>query len=205
MMKSRINLYQEQFKPTVILISLNFSIVLWLLVLIGTLSAGFAVIHLQKSAEQRALLAAQAVSDKTAVLNLLLKGRDGKSQNPALLSELEQTQKQLGIKKVILEELANREEQKSRGFSALMVDLASNHQSDLWLTEINLDDSLISIKGGASDSTALPVWVSKLSAANYFVGKEFAAARLFRDENEQLQFILSSDINDAQQGGGNER
>ena len=204
-MKNRINLYQQKFKPKVELLSLNFSVMLWIVTLIVMLSAGYGAVNLQQKAEQQALLAAQSVSDKTAVLNVLIKGRDNKTQSPTLMKELEQSQKQLNIKKTIVTELANREEQKSRGFSALMVDLASNHQPDLWLTEISLDDAKIHIKGGASDSTALPVWVSNLSSAQYFVGKEFSTARLFRDENEQLQFVLSSEIAEAQQGVADER
>lgn len=200
-MKNRIDLYQPQFRPKVILLSLNFAFLLWFLALALIVVAGFSVAALKNRAQQDALLAAQQVKDKTALLDVLTKGRDNRKQNPALVSALEQTQKQLQIKKTIVDELANREQQKSQGFSALMVDLAANHQEDLWLTEIHLNESKMSIKGGASDSTAVPNWVNKLSSAEFFIGKEFAAARLYRDESEELKFVLSSEVTDLGTGG----
>lgn len=200
-MKNRVNLYEQKFRPTLELLSLNFTIAVWVTSLVLVLFIGFNIYQTQKSVEREALAAAKELADKTAVMDVLVDGKNNKTQDAALISELEQTQKQLAIKKSIISELANREEQRSRGFSALMFDLANNHQPELWLTEINLDGKQIKIKGGAADSTALPLWVNQLSSANYFIGTEFAAARLFRDENEQLQFVLSSDAGETEQGG----
>lgn len=200
-MKNRVNLYEQKFRPTLELLSLNFTIAVWVTSLVLVLFIGFNIYQTQKSVEREALAAAKELADKTAVMDVLVDGKNNKTQDAALISELEQTQKQLAIKKSIISELANREEQRSRGFSALMFDLANNHQPELWLTEINLDGKQIKIKGGAVDSTALPLWVNQLSSANYFIGTEFAAARLFRDENEQLQFVLSSDAGETEQGG----
>lgn len=204
-MKNRIDLYQPQFKPKVILLSLNFAFLIWFLALVSIVVAGVSVSRLKNHAQQEVLFAAQQVKDKTTLLGVMTKGRDSRVQNPKLVEALEQSQKQLKIKKTIVRELANREQQKSQGFSALMLDLAANHQQDLWLTEIHLNESQISIRGGATDSAAVPNWVNKLASAEYFIGKEFAAARLYRDGNEELLFVLSSEIADLGAGVTNEQ
>lgn len=204
-MKSRINLYQEQFKPQVVLLSLNFALLIWALAIITLVIVGFGVGTNNSGAKKEAQTYANQVSEKTTLLSTLADTLDKRAQDPGLLKTLEGTQKTLKTKQTIVAELGNRQAQKENGFSALMLDLANNTQEDVWLTRISLNESRVRIEGGTLVSAAVPGWVNKLSGAKSFTGKEFAEARMFRDEQEQLNFVLSSELSDSNSGGNDER
>jgi hypothetical protein len=117
-----------------------------------------------------------------------------------LLDEIEQNQIVLRLKRRVMNEINGQENLKSNGFSQLMLDLASNHESGLWLTRINLNERKTIIEGAALESSSIPKWVDKLSLSEYFQGQEFAATRLYRNEEQQLFFILASDYTDSENG-----
>ena len=37
-------------------------------------------------------------------------------------------------------------------------------------------------------------WISKLREADYFIGRKFAGARMFRNDKDELSFVISSDL-----------
>ncbi len=139
---------------------------------------------------------AQNLKMKKELIDSMMEAQESQVQDPSILAQIERTQSKLNLKQSILDELKARETQKSNGFSDLMIDLASNHHSDLWLTNINLDERKLYLEGTAADSAALPEWVNKLGKAAYFNGKEFAGARMFRNDKKMLNFILSSELDD---------
>ncbi|MFT5675441.1 MAG: hypothetical protein ACI808_001372, partial [Paraglaciecola sp.] len=125
---------------------------------------------------------------------------DKRQNDQKLLDEIEQNQIVLRLKRRVMNEINGQEDLKSNGFSQLMLDLASNHESGLWLTRINLNERKTIIEGAALESSSIPKWVNKLSLSEYFKGQEFAATRLYRNEEQQLFFILASDYADSEKG-----
>ena len=98
----------------------------------------------------------------------------------------------IDIEKRVLNKLSGHDKLKSNSFSTLMIDLASHNQSGLWLTHINLDGMSVLIEGAATDSAIVPKWLSSLGQTDYFRGQEFADTRLYRDSEQQLNFIIST-------------
>lgn len=196
-MKTRINFYRDNLKPKIILINLNFlcAILVLSLVVIIAFWSGLNIQHEQIEKSSGMLI--KNLNTKKELIDSMIEAKETKVQDPSIIAQIEKTQKQLNVKNAILNELKVRETQKSNGFSALMVDLASNHQPELWLTNINLEERKLYLEGTTSDSSALPQWVNKLGRAAYFNGKEFAGARMFRNDEQMLSFILSSELDDV--------
>ena len=48
------------------------------------------------------------------------------------------------------------------------------------------------IEGAATDSAIVPKWLSSLGQTDYFRGQEFADTRLYRDSEQQLNFVIST-------------
>ena len=73
-----------------------------------------------------------------------------------------------------------------------MLDLASHSQDQLWLTRINLNGTSVVIEGAATDSFIVPKWLGLLGKTDYFKGQEFSDTRLYRDPEQQLNFVIST-------------
>lgn len=196
-MKTRINFCQDNLKPKIELLNLNFTIatLVFSILLIIAISTSLNYQHtkVQKSVDNLTV----DVEKKQELIKSLIEANEARTQDPAIIARIEKSLKELNSKKAIIDELKARETQKSNGFSSLMVDLASNHQPALWLTNINLDERKLYLEGTTSDSSALPKWVNQLGQAAYFNGKDFAGARMFRDDNQMLNFVLSSELDEV--------
>ena len=192
-MKTRINLYLDEFKPTIVLVSLNFSLLIWMITLIGVVSVATLAYQAKQRSQTYAVQVATEVADKTALLNTLKTQQGTLQQDERLLADLQTSQLQLAAKNQIVDELSRREALKNQGFSSLMQDLAAYHHAGLWLTRISLDDQWLHIEGGVEQSTQVPVWVDNLRQSPFFQGKEFTQAKIYRDDDERLRFVLSSD------------
>ncbi len=193
-MKYRVNLFPEELKPKLDLVTLNFVIVLWVLGIgiVVFLSQYYQSVY--SDTEHRTQTTQVEYKNKKAMLVTLTKARDNRAQDPKLVELVNRLQGEERDKYLLLSELQGRERLKNQGFSMLMEDLAKQHVSEIWLTRININERIIRIEGGSLDSVQVPIWVSKLRNSEYFAGRNFAGARMFRNDNDELNFVLSSDL-----------
>lgn len=202
-MKNRINLYSAEMQPQLQVLSLHSALVVWLIcALVLFVIYFFQFNQNQQLQDEFAELNAQKKQQSLLVENML--AELGKRQNDQkLLDEIEQKLILVRLKRQIVNELSGQENLKSNGFSQLMLDLANNHETGLWLTQISLNERKTIIKGAALESSSIPKWVNKLGLSAYFKGQNFASTKLYRDEQQQLFFILASDYSDAKKGTSN--
>ncbi|MFA3791456.1 PilN domain-containing protein [Aliiglaciecola sp. SL4] len=200
-MKTRINFYREDFKSKIILLNLNFLLGLATLsiicVVVAWLWANSALTDAKKQTDS---LLFQIVQKKE-LSKSLIETKDTRAQNMAIVADVEKHLQELAMKRTILDELDSRQTQRGQGYSSLMIGLAENHNANLWLTNISIYDRRLYLEGATTDSKALPQWLSKLNQASYFADTEFAGTRMFRNEDQQLQFILSSNLDDMKRKG----
>jgi Tfp pilus assembly protein PilN len=117
---------------------------------------------------------------------------DNQKVDPKLLEQVEMKQQLISLKKRVLNKLSGQEGLKSNGFANLMVDLASHNQDGLWLTHISLNGMSVVMEGAAINSALVPKWLSSLGQTDYFKGQEFADTKLYRDADQQLNFVIST-------------
>jgi hypothetical protein len=191
-MKTRVNLYLDEFKLKYELFTLGTCFVVWgmsiVLVVLGT--------YLSKNQLEQIRFDSQQVEmrhvSKKKLVDTLTSERDSRQRDPQLISAIEMMQRQLSAQQAILSELAKQEQLKSQGFSLLMLDLANNQQDDLWLKRIRVEEQQLLLTGGASGAASLPRWVGRLKQAEYFSGKQFDAAKVYRDEEDILNFEIGT-------------
>ncbi|WJG09700.1 PilN domain-containing protein [Aliiglaciecola sp. LCG003] len=199
-MKTRIDFFRDDLRPKIVLINLNFVMLLAMLSFAFIMGMWFwSNSQIQQATQEIDYLLAD-VERKKFLVDSLIEAKDSRSQDHTIVASVEKHQQELDVKLTILDQLSHRETQKINGFSKLMLDLAANHPSNLWLTQILLDERKLFLEGTATDSTALPKWIGMLNQAEYFYGKEFAGARINRIDNDQLRFVLSSELDDVKKG-----
>ena len=202
-MKYRINLFPDELEPKLDLFTLNFVMVLWLLA--GLVIASTTHYFQQISTETQTSIekVQQEHSKLKTMFDTLKKARDTRDQNPELLAEEKKLSGEERSKFLLLNELQGREQLKNQGFSMLMRDLSKQHIIEVWLTQISIQETRVRIEGGSIESSKVPFWVSKLRQSEYFSGRNFAGARMYRNEDDDLTFVLSSDLQGLASDDGN--
>lgn len=193
-MKYRVNLFPNEIKPKLDLVTLNFVVVVWVLAIggVGLLSQYYQSVYVDT--EHRTQTTQQEYKNQKTLLDTLTEARDNRAQDSKLVELVKTMQGEERDKYLLLTELQGRERLKNQGFSLLMKDLAKQHISEIWLTRININERKIRIEGGSLESSKVPVWVSKLRYSEYFTGRNFAGARMFRNDFDELNFVISSDL-----------
>lgn len=198
-MKTRIDLYLPELKPRYELVTVGLALTLLLL---SGLVVGGATLW-AKNASEDVLVEAKQIDatyqGKKKLGDALKAQRDARSKDPTLVANIDELQRMLSGRRAILSELKKQEQLKSQGFSDLMRGLALSQQDDLWLTRVRVEEQQLLLVGGASGSASLPRWVSKLQEAPFFMGKQFEAARLYRDQDDLLVFEIGTLIDGEQQ------
>jgi Tfp pilus assembly protein PilN len=191
-MKNRVNLYHPQFHPKLRLLSLSISLMLWAFVLIICLITYFYLLYQYQQTQSEVVKIEQNKQQQVLLTSELQFALDNLKVDANLVKQVELNQHILGHKNRVLKEISGQEQLKSNGFSRLMADLAKHHQAGLWLTHINLDGANVMVEGAANESSIIPKWVNSLGQTAYFKGQEFADTRLYRDTNQQLNFVITT-------------
>lgn len=193
-MKNRVNLFPADLKPKLKLFTVNLVLLLWALscVTLFAVSREYQKQYDDIQAQTRNIQ--EEFNSKSQALRMLKKARDDRAQDPALVAAVEKLQREATDKRLLLDELRGREQLKNQGFSMLMRDLSNQHVDNIWLTRINIEEQKIRIEGGTLESSSVPIWVNRLKSSDYFAGRSFAGARMFRDDSDELNFVISSDL-----------
>jgi len=202
-MKYRINLFPAELEPKLDLFTLNFVMVLWLLagLVIAATTHYFQQIFIETQTSIEKVQ--QEHAKLKTMFDTLKKARDTRDQNPELLAKEKKLSGEERSKFLLLNELQGREQLKNQGFSILMRDLSKQHIVEIWLTQISIQETRVRIEGGSIESSKVPFWVNKLRQSEYFSGRNFAGARMYRNEDDDLTFVLSSDLQGLTSDDGN--
>jgi Tfp pilus assembly protein PilN len=204
-MKNRVNLYHSEFHPKLRLLTLSIVLIVWLFATLCCAAFYFYESSKQQDLKSEVAKIEQNEQQQRLLIEELQNTVDNQEIDPELLKQVEINQQLVSLKKRVLNKLSGHEGLKSSGFSKLMIDLASHNQNGLWLTHISLNGMSVVMEGATINSALVPKWLSSLGQTDYFRGQEFADTRLYRDAEQQLNFVISTgkDITD-EQGANNE-
>lgn len=193
-MKNRVNLFPAELKPKLKLFTVGAVLLSWALsgIILFSVSQSYQATYDDFQASTKSTQ--NQYNNQKRVLDSLTDMRDNRAQDAALLAAVEKLQSEVRDKKLLLDELRGREQLKNQGFSTLMFDLAESHVPDIWLTRISINESKIRLEGSTLESSKVPLWVSNLRDSSYFAGRSFAGAKMFRDDEDDLNFVISSDL-----------
>lgn len=115
----------------------------------------------------------------------------------ALQAEVTQQQQELQLKTLLLNELAQREQLKSVGFTEKLQELAKVSNGNIWLTHLHFDEQKIVFEGYGSSPEAVPDWIARLSLTQSYRGKAFASMTMAREEGKPLAFKLTTEAEES--------
>jgi Tfp pilus assembly protein PilN len=193
-MKYKVNLYSAELQPKLRLLSLQLTVLACTFVFMLFLGVWLYAFFQQQGLSTDLKLSEEQKSQNLGLVKALQTELANVKNDPQLLLDVEQNMQVLALKQRVLQELQGQEDLKTHGFARLMLELSENHQSGLWLSHISLDGRNVQLEGGAIESSLIPKWLNNLGATAYFKGQEFSETRLFRDEEQHINFIIASSV-----------
>jgi Tfp pilus assembly protein PilN len=190
-MKDQVNFYQPSLKPGSESVNLNLVLICCLIatVLVTSWSIYSSVGLEQWQAREKAQK--QDLENIRQKLQQVTANLDTQP-DIALVQQAEQLQRQIQAQNSLLGRLRN-EQQTGRGtYAQLMLALASQHQEDIWLTHIAVTGNRLQLQGKSLSAESVPRWLKSLSESDYFIGTRFGSLKVFRDEEQLLNFILGA-------------
>jgi Tfp pilus assembly protein PilN len=202
-MKHQVNLYVPKLHPKLRLLTFSLVLFLWCFVLGFVLLLNFYFASEQQTLQKEFGQLNSHNNQQRALVNSLQAELENLKADPQLMSQVAKKQQMVSLKKRVHNELVGQEKRKTTGFANLMLDLAENHQTDLWLTRLYLNDQSVTIEGATSKSASIPVWVNKLGNSQFLKGQQFSETRIYRDEDQQqLHFVLTTGENKSSTQAG---
>ncbi|MFK3866227.1 PilN domain-containing protein [Pseudoalteromonas rhizosphaerae] len=192
-MKNRINFYQKSLRPRRDLMPLQSVLALWgiALFVIAISWGGFALsVHFNQIEAQQTELTLNEMSTQLQAVKAKLDEKQNKDQFVKQLKKMEQ---EIAHKQQVFGYLEAAQTLSSMDYSQVMLDLARYHVASIWLTQVTFSEQTVTLKGQASQSAQLPIWLSSLKQSRYFAGKEFSVLE-FEDKNGLSEFNVATEV-----------
>lgn len=192
-MKNRINFYQKSLRPRRDLLPLQGVLALWgiALFVIAISWGGFALsAYFNQLKAQQSESTLNEISNQLQVVKAKLDEKQNKNQFVKQLKKIEQ---EIAHKQQVFGYLDDAQTLSSMDYSQVMLDLARYHVASIWLTQITFSEQTMTLKGQASQSAKLPIWLSSLKQSRYFAGKEFSVLE-FEDKDGLSEFNVATEV-----------
>lgn len=187
-----INFYQEHLKPKKELMTLSSIAAVWGAIAVVMLCF-FAWFQFQNIQYQQQLKQAnQHNAQLTAQLGEL------KHKHAAHLPSAEKVAASARLKKEIesqqasLAAIGQYDASLQLGYSGVMDGLAKLSRRDISLSEIEINEATLDVKGMARDANVIPTWIAQFKDEVSLTGRSFEQLTIARDEQDIVTFELKS-------------
>ncbi|GGI87912.1 PilN domain-containing protein [Shewanella gelidii] len=195
--KTRINLYSDALLPVKLRLSFQ-RLMVWslvfLMIVCGLNGLGYWQLENQKSALAAANVEKQIHDNEIAQLNAQIAAH---TADKKLVKRVEVDQQQLDLKRLLLNELSQRENMTSQGYSLMMRELAQVADANVWLERIQVDESQYIFQGYSKYPDSVPRWIDKLAETQSLKGHAFATMSMKKSDSHPLSFTLTSTLEAA--------
>ncbi|PNI00052.1 MSHA biogenesis protein MshI [Vibrio diazotrophicus] len=187
-----INFYQEHLKPKKELMTLSTIAAVWSVVTVVMLCL-FAWFQFQNIQYQQQI-------KQASQQNTQLTGQFGelKQKYATHLPSAEKVAASARLKKEIesqqasLAAIAKYDASRQLGYSGVMDGLAKLSRRDISLSEIEINEATLDVKGMARDANVIPTWIAQFKDEVSLTGRSFEQLTIGRDEQDIVTFELKS-------------
>lgn len=192
MMKTRVNLFTQEFKPkkeklNLLHASSIFGVV-FVLMLGLIVSAHYDEQQLISELDKQNNVLEQLESENNE-LNAQLEQH---IENPVLRQQLAGINNKLRYQQDILSVLGQLSAVQNSSFSVLMDDLARLRDDDLRLQTIRLSADTMTLEGIAREHEAIPRWVAQFEQGSSLKNREFTSLNIGRNAEDIITFKLTN-------------
>lgn len=190
--KHSINLLQAELIPEKPLWSLKRVVSLWCLVLLLMIGwVFFSQYQLSESEKRNQQLNAEQsiLNDKSFALEKELVAHKPSNK---LKEKIDLLKLVLSNKSQLHDELTDTSNTQVAGFAQSMTELSENHNRGISIKLMRINKEDIAFKGLTKSPELVPAWLTGFEKSTFLSGKKFINFTLQENENQQLEFIVSS-------------
>ena len=203
MIKTSVNLYSDNLLPIQQRLTLTrLMSVLGLFVVIFIVLYGVVMWQQQQlqAKQQQASHDNVQLNDQKVALEAQIAARKPDS---ALVAQVELEEQRLALKIRLKDELSQRQNLISKGYSPMLTDLASVADANVWLSHISIvqqdnGPQRVEFEGYGRNPQSVPLWIDKLKNTETLKGYAFSAMTMDRGDDQPLMFKLTSQISDKE-------
>lgn len=194
MIGQQINLYQDRFKEKRLWGSAKQVVAATALLLTTMVIWSYLLqSELDEAQQQKRLIQAnqQTLTAELDSANAELTRLLGNSQ---VDQELETMARQISARKSVLNFVEANQFGSGKGFSDYLVALSQLHQDEIWLSQINLAENFVQIKGSSLSAEKIPGYFDRFSSEEIFLGKRFDIFQISRagDTDWKVDFEIAT-------------
>ena len=190
--KHSINLLQPELIPTKPLWSLKRVVWVWLLALVLMIAwSYFSHYQLSESEQGYQQLNAEQVSLNNKLTALEVELETHKPSNK-LKEKMNLLKLVLANKSQLHDQLTDKTNTQVAGFAQSMTELSDNHNRGISLSLVKISHDDMAFKGITKKPELVPAWLTGFEKSTFLSGKKFVNFTLQENEEEQLEFIVSS-------------
>lgn len=189
-MKTRVNLYTQEFIPKRVWFSLRQMCIVWGAALAMVLAANFWLSGQHKLSQAQLQQSNRALAEQQQTLAALQAKLQQRVASANLARQLSQLQAEFSVKQKLLAAVGQNETFKNAGFAGVLTDLARLNDKDIRLTDIRVESGQISLSGITYSNHAVPRWIKTFKTSDTLAGQEFAVLKVVRNEKQEMAFEL---------------
>ncbi|WP_202436355.1 PilN domain-containing protein [Vibrio eleionomae] len=185
-----INLYQDHLKPeknyfTLANVGIGWAAIASVFLCIFAFEY-FHGVSLQKELKITQQTETQLKSER----DTLKKEAVSHQPSPEKLAAISRLKKEIESKKASIGAVDTIEKSKQIGYSGVMAGLAKLSNKNISLSEIEIDNNQLNIKGFARNAEAVPAWIAEFKQELHLVGRAFEKMQIARNEKGIVTFEL---------------
>lgn len=187
-----INFYQAQLKPKIDHFTLTNVMAVWMCVAVVMLLMS-AFYQYELSKQSKHLLSLQSHYTMLTAQRDELKIQAANHQpSPDKLAAISRLKKEIEAKNASIGAVDSIEQSKQAGYSGIMNGLAKLANTDIALSEIEIDNNQLNIKGFARNAASVPAWISRFKQELHLIGRSFEKLKIERNDKGVVVFELKT-------------
>ena len=194
-MKQSINLLRDDLKPINQRMTLNLTVVIALLLLLGMLAGLFYVGNIQQHSQQQLAEMETQLAQLQQRQEQLQQQLQARSPSKALVAQRQALEEAIVARQQLNEQLAQLQPTDSGSPDQLMQELYQVDIEGLWLTDFSMTPAGVSLVGKTIRANLLPRWMKRFQAMPLLSQSRFAVVDLDRNEQGQQTFALTNKAN----------
>jgi Tfp pilus assembly protein PilN len=190
-MKTRINLYRDEFKPQFVWLTVANMLLLSVVVLLVLSGIYYSVWKTMDSRANELSKLRTTIQQRQATLDELTISLTQRKKDPVLLNKLEMRLTLLASLQQLATKLDSLNSMQKTPFSVAFDSFSNADSSDVWLSAFKINESSVRIEGSISYPEALPTWLQAVAKTTYFQHTSFRTANVKREQG-QLRFVIEN-------------
>ena len=190
-MKTRINLYRDEFKPQFVWLTVANMLLLSFIVLLVLSGIYYTVWKTMESRTNELSELRATIQQRQATLDDLTNSLTQREKDPILLNQLAMRKTLLVSNQQLATKLDSLNNLQKTPFSTVFDSFSVADRNDVWLSSFKINDNLVRIEGNISRPEALPAWLQAVGKTEYFQNKSFRSASVTREQG-QLSFVIEN-------------